>query len=133
MTPESKRLLVVDDNPAMRESLEELLRHQGYDVLTAADGTEGLRVVHDESPDLIILDVAMPGLDGFHVAMLIKTDPSVNRIPIVLYTGHFDESIALLAHETQAEYFLPKTANIRPILTAIQELLETTSSARPVA
>jgi len=133
MSPVSKRLLIVDDDPAMRESLEELLRHQGYLVLTAADGTEGLRAVHDESPDLIVLDVAMPGLDGFHVAALIKKDPSVNRIPIVLYTGHFDESIALLAHDTQAEYFLPKTANIRPILTAIRELLEATQDARSAA
>jgi CheY-like chemotaxis protein len=126
MIADAKRLLVVDDNPAMRESLGELLRHQGYDVLTAADGAQGLQAVHDESPDLVILDVAMPGLDGFHVAALIKKDPSVNRIPIVLYTGHFDESIALQAHETQAEYFLAKTANIRPILTAIRDLLETT-------
>src|SRR3990172_3269697 len=53
--PESKRLLIVDDDPAMRESLEELPRLQGYLVLTAADGTEGLRAVHDESPDLIVL------------------------------------------------------------------------------
>jgi len=128
--PENKRLLIVDDDPAMREGLEELLRHQGYLVLTAADGTEGLRAVHDESPDLVILDVAMPGLDGFHVATLIKKDPTVNRIPIVLYSGCLEESVALLAHETQADYFLPKTANVRPILTAIRELLETAPDAR---
>ena len=131
MSPVSKRLLVVDDDPAMRESLEELLRLQGYRVLTAADGTEGLRVVHDESPDLIILDVAMPGLDGFSVAMLIKKDPTLNQIPIVLYSGCLEENFALRAYETQVEYFLPKTLNVRPILTAIRKLLETTPDRRP--
>ncbi len=124
MTPETKRLLVVDDDPAVREGLEELLRLQGYLVLTAADGTEGLRVMHDESPDLVILDVAMPGLDGFNVATLIKKDPALNRIPVVLYSGCVQENFALRAYETEVEYFLPKTLNIRPILTAIRELLE---------
>ena len=131
MTPDTKRLLVVDDDPALRESLEELLRLQGYRVLTAADGVEGLRAVHDESPDLIILDVAMPGLDGFSVATLIKKDPTLNQIPIVLYSGCLEENFALRAYETQVEYFLPKTLNVRPILTAIRKLLETTPDRRP--
>ena len=131
MTPDTKRLLVVDDDPALRESLEELLRLQGYRVLTAADGVEGLRAVHDESPDLIILDVAMPGLDGFSVATLIKKDPTLNQIPIVLYSGCLEENFALRAYETQVEYFLPKTLNVRPILTAIRKLLEAIPDRRP--
>jgi CheY-like chemotaxis protein len=126
-----KRLLVVDDDPAVRESLVELLQLQGYRVLAAADGAEGLRAVHDESPDLVILDVAMPGLDGFSVATLIKKDPTLNQIPIVLYSGCLEENFALRAYETQVEYFLPKTVNIRPILTAIRKLLEATPNGRP--
>ncbi len=133
MSPESKKLLVVDDDPAMRESLEELLRNQGYRVLTAPDGEEGLRVVHDESPDLVILDVAMPGLDGFHVATLLKKDPTLKQIPIVLYSGSVGESFALRAYEIQVDYFLPKTMNVRSILTAIREVLETASAGRPPA
>ena len=133
MTPETKRLLIVDDDPAVRGSLEELLRHQGYEVLTAADGEEGLRVVQDESPDLVILDAAMPKLDGFSVATFMKKDPTLNRIPIVLYSGHLEDRFALLAHKTKAEYFLPKAGNVRPILTAIRELLETTREGRPAA
>jgi CheY-like chemotaxis protein len=133
MNAESKRLLVVDDDPSMRESLEELLRNQGYRVLTAPDGEEGLRVVHDESPDLVILDVAMPGLDGFHVATLLKKDPILRQIPIVLYSGCVGESFALRAYEIQVDYFLPKTVNVRSILTAIRDLLGTKQDARPVA
>ena len=126
MSPETKTLLVVDDDPAVRESLEELLRRQGYRILTAADGEEGLRLVREKRPDLIILDVALPGMDGFRVATLIKGDPAFQKIPIILYSGRLEESFAILAYETKAEYFLPKGGNLRPILDAIRQLLEET-------
>ena len=123
MIPEAKTLLVVDDDPAVRESMEELLRFEGYRVLTAADGEVGLRMVRGELPDLVVLDVAMPGLDGFRVATLIKTDPTLQHIPIVLYSGHLEESFSILAYETKAEYFLPKAGNLRSILDSIRRLL----------
>ena len=123
---EGKRILLVDDNDAVREGLEELLRHQGYRVSTAADGETCLTIVRTDPPDLIVLDVAMPGLDGFRVATLIKTDPVLQRIPIILYSGRLEESFAVLAYETRAEYFLPKSGNLGPILSAIRKLLETT-------
>lgn len=126
MNPEAKTLLVVDDDPAMRESLEELLRHQGYRVLTAADGEEGLRLAREKRPDLVVLDVALPGMDGFRVATLMKDDPALSKIPIVLYSGRLEESFAALAYETKAEYFVPKAGNLRPILDAIRQLAERT-------
>ncbi len=127
MTPEAKTLLVVDDDPVLRECLEEVLRHQGYRVLTAGDGEEGLRLVREQAPDLVILDVALPGMDGFRVATLIKGDPALQRIPIILYSGRLEESFAVLAYETKAEYFLPKGGSIQPILEAIRQLLERAS------
>jgi CheY-like chemotaxis protein len=126
MNPETKTLLVVDDDPTVRESMEELLRHQGYRVLTAADGEEGLRAVREQRPNLIVLDVSLPGMDGFRVATLIKGDPVLQKIPIILYSGRLEESFAILAYETKAEYFLPKGGNLRPILEAIRQLLEGT-------
>lgn len=124
MTFEAKTLLVVDDDPAVRESLEELFRYQGYHVLTAVDGEAGLRAVRAERPDLIVLDVVMPGLDGFRVATQIKNDPTLTRMPIILYSGDMGESFAFLAYQTRAEYFLPKGGGLRPILTAVRDLLE---------
>ena len=130
MTPprqdQGKRILLVDDNVAVREGLEELLRHQGYRVSTAPDGETALEIVRTDPPDLILLDVAMPGLDGFRVATMIKTDPAVQHIPIILYSGRLEESFAVLAYETKAEYFLPKAGNLGPILSAIRRLLEAT-------
>jgi CheY-like chemotaxis protein len=125
MNSEAKTLLVVDDNPAIREGLEELFRYQGYHVLTAVDGEAGLRAVRAERPDLMILDVAMPGLDGFHVASEIKNDPALTRMPIILYSGHLGEGFAFLAYQTKAEYFLPKVGGLRAILRAVRDLLET--------
>ena len=124
MNPGAKTLLVVDDDPGVRESLEELLRHQGYRVLTAVDGEDGLRRVREQRPDLIVLDVGLPGMDGFRVATLVKRDPALSEIPIVLYSGRLEESFAILAYETKADYFLPKAGNVRPILDAIRQLLE---------
>jgi DNA-binding response OmpR family regulator len=127
MNPGAKTLLVVDDDAAVRESLEELLRHQGYRVLTAVDGEDGLRMVREQRPDLIVLDVGLPGMDGFRVATLIKRDPVLSQVPIILYSGRLEESFAVLAYETKADYFLPKAGNVRPILDAIRQLLERVS------
>lgn len=120
----TKTLLVVDDDPILRDSLGVLLGHQGYRVLTAADGEEGLRLVREKRPDLIILDVALPGMDGFRVASLVKNDPALQKIPIILYSGRLEESFALMAYESKADYFLPKGGTIRPILEAIRQLME---------
>ncbi len=124
MQSREKTILVVDDDPMVQESLVELIQRQGYRVLTAADGEEGLRVVRTEKPDVILLDVALPVMDGFRVATLIKSDPVLTHIPIVLYSGHLEESFAVLAHETNAEYFLPKPGSVKLILAAIKQLLE---------
>ena len=130
MNSEIKTLLIVDDDPAIREGLKESLRHHGYHVLTAVDGEAGLRAVRAERPDLIVLDVTMPGLDGFCVAREIKNDPALTQMPIILYSGQLGESFAVLAYQTKAEYFLPKVGGLRPILSAVRDLLETPSEVR---
>lgn len=81
-------------------------------------------MVREQRPDLIVLDVGLPGMDGFRVATLIKRDPVLSQVPIILYSGRLEESFAVLAYETKADYFLPKAGNVRPILDAIRHLLE---------
>ncbi len=133
MSSRAKTLLVVDDDPAIREGLQELFQYQGYQVLTAVNGEAGLQAVRRERPDLLVLDVAMPGLDGFRVATQIKNDPALTEMPIILYSGQLEDSFALLAYETKVEYFLPKVGGFRPILAAVQELLETPRKVIPHA
>ncbi len=133
MSSRPKTLLVVDDDPAIREGLEELFRYLGYHVVTAVNGEAGLQAVRRERPDVLVLDVAMPGLDGFRVATQIKNDPALTQMPIILYSGQLEESFALRAYETKAEYFLPKGGGLRPILAAVQDLLESPREVIPQA
>ncbi len=123
MPSEVKTLLLVDDDPAVRESLEELFRHQGYRVLTAGDGESGIEQLRSDRPDLMVLDVALPGLDGFRIAKQIKSDPTLTQIPIILYSAFVGDSFALRAYQAQADCFLPKVGGLRPILLAVRDLL----------
>ncbi len=116
-------ILVVDDEKDILELLQYNLQKEGYSVLTADNGKSALKLVA-RKPDLVVLDVVMPKLDGFRVATMIKGDPTLRHIPVILYSGHVEESFAIRAYETQAEYFVPKAGNLRPILKAIRDLLE---------
>ncbi len=82
-----KRILVVDDEPRVREMIEFRLRQYGYDVLQAADGREALTVARKEQPDLVLLDVMMPELDGFQVCSRLKQHEATEHIPVVMLTA----------------------------------------------
>lgn len=84
---ESKRILVVDDEPRVREMIEFRLRQYGFEVLQAADGREALAVASKEQPDLVLLDVMMPELDGFQVCSRLKQHEATEHIPVVMLTA----------------------------------------------
>ena len=81
------RILVVDDLPASVEVLAAKLTSEYYDVLTATDGATALEIVHEQDPDLVLLDVMMPGMDGVEVCRHIKEDPETTHIPVVMVTA----------------------------------------------
>ena len=83
----SARVLVVDDQPLNVKLLEAKLTAEYYDVVTAADGLEALRIAGDVRPDIILLDVMMPGIDGYEVCRRLKGDPELNHIPVVMVTA----------------------------------------------
>jgi two-component system alkaline phosphatase synthesis response regulator PhoP len=85
-----KRILVVDDETRVREMIEFRLRLFGYEVLQAADGREALAVASSEKPDLVLLDVMMPELDGFQVCSRLKQDEGTKHIPVVMLTAKAD-------------------------------------------
>jgi len=82
-----KRILVIEDDPDARILIETILKKAGYDVLLAADGREGLEKVTNESPDLIITDIAMPRLDGLRLIQLLRTKPLFRNLPILAITS----------------------------------------------
>ena len=102
------RILVVDDNEIVRETFSELLIHDGYEVLSASDGLGALTTVPEFLPDVILLDVMMPILDGFSVCRRLKNDPKWQHIPIILVTALDSKADLLRGLEAGADEFLSK-------------------------
>lgn len=108
------KILVVDDQPLNIRLLHELLRNE-FDVFMATDGLQAITKAQSLSPDLILLDVVMPGMDGYEVCLRLKADPITSEIPIVFVTAHFDESEEVRGFELGAVDFIHKPIN--PIIT----------------
>jgi diguanylate cyclase (GGDEF)-like protein len=123
MTSEQPTVLIVDDEPQNRRLLEALLRPEGYDTVTAANGEAALAVVAEASPDLILLDIMMPGMDGYQVADALKADPATSGIPIIMVSAQSDRSARLRGLEAGAEDFLTKPVDRGELWLRVRNLL----------
>jgi signal transduction histidine kinase len=103
-----RKILIVDDNPQNRRLLEVLLQAEGYITESAANGQEALKIIAGRSHDLVLLDIKMPGIDGYEVARSLKGDSATVDIPIIMVTGEVDHSARLAALEVGVEDFLTK-------------------------
>ena len=117
------RILIVDDERLNRELLEVLLAPEGYVLLTASSGEEALAVIAEQQPDLILLDVLMPGLDGYEVTARIKSDPSTTNIPVVMVTALDDVNARMLGLSAGAEEFLSKPVDRVELRVRVRNLL----------
>src|ERR1700682_3068122 len=102
------RILIVDDERHNRQLLEVMLAPEGFLLLTAAGGEEALAMVAQQSPDLILLDVMMPGMDGYQVAAKIKGNLATKNIPVIMVTALNDRNATMLGRSSGAEEFLTK-------------------------
>jgi len=123
--PVSARLLVVDDLAANRELLQAHLESAGYYVITAANGDEALASVGTEQPDLILLDLLMPGVDGFEVCRRLKANETTAFIPIIIVTALSDFQHRLQGIEVGADEFLTKPFNSLELVIRVRSLLRT--------
>jgi two-component system response regulator MprA len=114
-----KRILIVDDEQAMREGIAELLRLEGYTVVTAADGRAAVAVVEGEAPDLVLMDVMMPGMDGREAYLAMRAHPNGRTIPIVLSSALVDPG----ALDPGVSAFLPKPFDLDHLLQLVERLL----------
>ncbi|MDO8437033.1 MAG: response regulator [Nitrosomonadaceae bacterium] len=121
--PPPARILVVDDEARNLRYLEALLETDGYTVKTAASGEAALRLVPVFRPDLILLDIMMPGIDGFQVAGRLKLDPETKTIPIIMVTALDDRDSKIHALEMGAEEFLTKPIERAELWVRIRNLL----------
>lgn len=104
----SKKILVVDDHQEMIELLQDSFQLRGYDVVTARNGQDALARVYQEKPDLILLDVMMPLIDGFELCRTLKQNPETQRIPVILITVKGDESDIERGFEVKADGYVVK-------------------------
>jgi DNA-binding response OmpR family regulator len=124
------RVLVVDDEPDLVRILEFGLKAAGYAVETASDGQEGLKKARESKPDIILLDLMLPKLDGYKVCRLLKFDERYKHIPIMILSARTQEGDQTLAHEMGANRFLTKPYEFAEILDHIQALLKEAAGAR---
>src|SRR4029434_2955611 len=108
--------LVIDDEPAVRDLMQRFLSREGFRVVTAAGGEEGLRLARELRPDAITLDVMMPGLDGWAVLTALKADPSVADIPVIMLTIVDDKN---LGYALGASDYLTKPIERERLVTVL--------------
>lgn len=117
------KILIVDDEEDIAFSLARRLTASGYEVICAEDGVEGLRRAQTDNPDLILLDLMLPKMDGFKVCRLLKFDERYKRIPIIMVSARSQEEDVTQGKETGAECYITKPFDSAALMDKIAELL----------
>lgn len=120
----TKKILVVDDETELVKAIQIRLEQADYQVIAAYDGQEGLDKVRSEKPDLIVLDLMLPKMDGYKVCRMLKFDEKYKNIPIIMLTARAQESDEKLGYETGADAYLTKPFESTVLLGKIKELLK---------
>ena len=119
----SKKILVVDDEKDIVETLSFMMRARGYEVIEAYDGEEGLKLAKEQSPNLMILDVMMPKINGYKIARLLKYDSKYKHIPIIMVTARGQDSDKLIGEETGADEYITKPFEFEEVLDCVNKYL----------
>src|SRR5437763_9919193 len=114
------RILVVDDNAEIRSLVTELLRRAGHDVVEAGDGRAGLRALHSSPPDLVVLDVSMPGLDGWQTLERIR---DLSDVPVLMLTARAEELERVRGLQAGADDYMVKPFGRQELVARVQALL----------
>jgi excisionase family DNA binding protein len=120
-----RTILIVDDDPRLREFVRVNLEMEGYTVREAASADEGLAALEDESPDLILLDVMMPEVDGWEMLRRVQERHGVGSIPVVMFSGKVDEEEMRDAAARGAQGFIGKPFNPQQLIESTKQLLPT--------
>jgi two-component system cell cycle response regulator DivK len=119
----SKRILVVEDQDDNRRILRDLLTASGYELIEAVDGEQGLAAAQKERPDLILMDIQLPGIDGYEVTRRIKADEALRSIPIIAVTSYALSGDDQKAFAAGCDAYVTKPFSPRDLLAKIREYL----------
>jgi DNA-binding response OmpR family regulator len=117
------KILIVDDDPGIRKLLSTFLEREGYEIVQAEDGLEGVECAKKNQPHLILLDVVMPNMDGLTAAKLIKFYKPLSEVPIVFLTAKDTDKEIHLAQEARADAYITKPFDVRQVIKVVKELL----------
>ncbi len=123
LAPVSATVLVVDDDPVIQRLLKVNFEMEGYVVLIASDGVEGLERAQAERPDIVVLDVMMPKLSGLDVARALKSDPATSSIPVLLLSAKAQEADLRAGDQTGADGYLTKPFDPLHLLQRVEDLI----------
>ncbi len=115
----SALVLVVDDNEDNLRIISEILRTRGYSVRLAQDGATALRSLEEERPDIVLLDVMMPEMDGIQVLDRIRTNPKLAAVPVIMVTAKVEDEDVLAGYKGGADYYITKPFTARQLLHGI--------------
>ena len=125
----AKKILAVDDERHIVRLVEVNLQRAGYEVVTAFDGREALEKVKAETPDLIVLDVMMPYMDGFEVLKTLKADPSTAEIPVIMLTAKAQDADVFRGWQSGVDCYLTKPFNPMELLTFVKRIFDSMRSS----
>jgi two-component system cell cycle response regulator DivK len=117
----SKRILVVEDQEDNRQILRDLLANAGYDMIEAEDGQQAIVAAAEHRPDLILMDIQLPMLDGYEATRRIKADPALNKIPIIVVTSYALSGDEEKARAAGCDAYVAKPYSPRALLAKIRE------------
>lgn len=120
----TKKILIVDDEPTIISILQTRLEASGYQVIIAIDGEEALVKTESENPDLIVLDIMLPKLDGYKVCRILKFDDRYRGIPIILLTARGQEKDKKLGEDVGADKYITKPYEAKVLIDTIEKLLK---------
>ena len=123
------RALIVDDDTSITLALTIRLRAAGYDTSSAHDGIEALKAVKQNRPDVILLDIRMPGMDGFEVNRRLKAVPELSDIPVIFLSAHTHDAMRQEASAAGGVHFLPKPYDVAKLVAVIEAATAQTGCA----
>ncbi len=119
-----KKILVIEDDAIALRLIEYTLRKEGYEVLLAKDGREGISKARSEEPDLIILDIMLPGIDGFEVCYRLRSEPQTAHLPILMLSGKAQEIDKATGLKVGADDYVTKPVAPRELVIRVKAVLE---------
>ena len=119
----SQRILVVDDDRQIVRLIRSYLEQNGFDTLVAYDGHEALHLIRAEKPDLVVLDLMLPEMDGWEITHIVRSDPSISATPIIMLTARVEDTDRIVGLEMGADDYIPKPFNPREVVARVRAVL----------